>query len=149
MKKLLLPLLALSLAVSCNNVKEKAKNTINKGGEAVGETATEFIEGVTEGVDRTLDNKIVLSEGLKSQGVGTGKFYIESDSLGKDNKLVIYLITEKDFKGKLTFKIVDKKGLETGRKVIELNRKAGEAAYQDVTFNQRTDIEVKSTIQID
>lgn len=141
--------MALSLTISCSDVKEKAKNTINKGGEAVGETATEFIEGVTEGVDRTLDNKIVLSEVLKSQGINTGKFYIESDSLGKDNKLVVYLITEKDFKGKLTFKIVDKKGLETGRKVVELNRKAGEAAYQDVTFDQRTDIEVKSTIQID
>jgi hypothetical protein len=149
MKKLILSLLALSLTISCSDVKEKAKNTINKGGEAVGETATEFIEGVTEGVDRTLDNKIVLSEVLKSQGINTGKFYIESDSLGKDNKLVVYLITEKDFKGKLTFKIVDKKGLETGRKVVELNRKAGEAAYQDVTFDQRTDIEVKSTIQID
>ena len=149
MKKLLLPLLALSLALSCSDVKEKTKNTINKGGEVVGETATEFIEGVTEGVDRTLDSKIVVSEGLKSQGIGTGKFYIESDSLGKDNKLVIYLITEKDFKGSLIFKVLDKKGLETGRKAVTLNRKAGEAAYQDITFDQRTDIEVKSTIQID
>lgn len=149
MRKLFLPILALSLAVSCSDVKEKAKNTINKGGEVVGETATEFVEGVTEGVDRTLDNKIVLSESLRNQGVNTGKFYIENDSLGKDNKLVVYLITEKDFKGKLTFKVLDKKGLETGRKIIELNRKAGEAAYQDVVFDQRTDIEVKSTIQID
>jgi hypothetical protein len=149
MKKIFFSILVLSLTVSCSDVKEKAKNTINKGGEVVGETATEFVEGVTEGVDRTLDNKIMLSEGLKSQGVNTGKFYIESDSLGKDNKLVIYLITEKDFKGKLTFKVIDKKGLETGRKLIEINRKAGEAAYQDVVFDQRTDIEVKSIIQID
>jgi hypothetical protein len=149
MKKILLPIIALGLIISCSDVKEKAKSTLNKSGEAVGETATEFIEGVTEGVDRTLDSNIILSEALKKQGLNTGKFYIESDSLGKDNKLVIYLITEKDFKGKLTFKVVDKKGLETGRQSLELNRKAGEAAYHDIIFDGRTDIEVKSTIQID
>ena len=148
MKKLILPL-ALLLILSCNDVKEKAKDTINKGGEAVGETATEFIEGVTEGVDRTLNSKVVLSGALKDQGLTTGKFYIESDSLGRDNKLVIYIITEKDFTGRLTVKVIDKKGLETGRQSLKLNRKAGEAAYHDIIFDDRTDIEVKSSIQID
>lgn len=149
MKKYIIALLLLMIAMSCGDVKEKAKETINKGGEVVGETATEFVEGVTEGVDRTLDSKIVVSDALKQQGINTGKFYIESDTLGKDNKLVIYVISEKDFKGKLTFKALDKKGLETGRKVLELNRKAGEAAYENIAFDERTDIEVKSTIQID
>lgn len=149
MKKVIVLLFLIALVVSCSDVKEKAKHTINKGGEVVGETATEFVEGVTEGVDRTLDNKIVIAEGLKNRGISTGKFYIETDSIGKDNKLVIYIITEQDFKGRLTFKVLDKKGLETGRKTLGLDRKAGEAAYEDVVFDNRTDIEVKSTIQID
>src|SRR5687767_14039448 len=110
MKKYIIALLLITIATSCGDVKEKAKETINKGGEVVGETATEFVEGVTEGVDRTLDSKIVVSDALKKQGINTGKFYIESDTLGKDNKLVIYVISGKDFKGKLTFKALDKKG---------------------------------------
>ena len=148
MKKAFIAIVFVSLMFSCSDVKEKAKNTINKGGEVVGETATEFVEGVTEGVDRTLDNKIVLSEALRNNGVNTGKFYIDSDSLGNRNKIVIYLITERDFNGPLTFKVIDKKGLESGRQTVKVSRKAGEASYVDVEFDKRTNIEVKSTIQI-
>ncbi len=137
-----------ALAISCNKVKEKTKETINKGGETVGEMATEFTEGVTEGVERNLDCKVVVSEGLKAQGISTGKYHIENDSLGKDNKLVIYIITEKAFKGTVTFKINDKKGVEFGRQELQLNANAGAAGYYDVVFDPRTDIEVKSTIEI-
>ena len=149
MKKLFVAAVALMLAVSCNNVKEKAKDTINKSGEAVGEMATELGEGISEGVERTLDSKIVLSEGLKAKGIKTGKFYIENDSLGKDNKLVIYIINEKDFNGTLTFKVLDKKGVEFGRQQLMLNSKAGAAAYHNIVFDPRTNIEVKSTIEIE
>lgn len=127
---------------------QKAKETINKGGEAVGETATEFIEGVSEGVDRTLECKISLSEELIDKGVKTGKFYIEDEGNRKDNKLVIYIITEKTLNDTLTFTAKDKKGVEFGRKKLVLNTKAGDASYYDVIFDARTDIEVKSTIEI-
>lgn len=137
------------LMSSCNNVKEKAKDTINKGGETVGEIATEFTEGITEGVDRTLESKLELSQALKDKGISTGKYYIESDTLAKDNKLVIYLINEKPFTGTLTFKVLDKKGTEFGRKQLTLNNDTSTAAYYDVVFDKRTNIEVKSTIQID
>jgi hypothetical protein len=149
MRKIIAAAFALAVAFSCNNVKEKARNTINKGGETVGEIATEFTEGVTEGVDRTLDSKIVLSEGVKAKGISTGKFYIENDSLGKDNKLVIYIINNKDFSGSLTFKVIDKKGIEFGRQQLVIDIKAGAAGYHDVVFDPRTNIEVKSTIQIE
>lgn len=148
MKKLLTVALFMVLAISCNKVKEKTKETINKGGETVGEMATEFTEGVTEGVERNLDCKVVVSDGLKAQGISTGKYHIENDSLGKDNQLVIYIITEKAFKGTLTFKVNDKKGIEFGRQQLQLDAKAGAAGYYDVVFDPRTDIEVKSTIEI-
>lgn len=148
MKKILLFAL-LATAVACKDGGEKAKETLNKSGEAIGETATEIVEGVTKGVQRTLDSKIELSEALKAKGISTGKHYIEKDSLGKDNKLVIYLITEQPYQGILTFKAQDKKGIEIGRKQIEMNTKAGQAGYYDVQFDARTDIEAKSTIKID
>lgn len=127
---------------------QKAKETINKGGEAVGETATEFIEGVSEGVDRTLECKISLSEKRINEGIKTGKFYIEDEGNSKDNKLVIYIITEKAVNDTLTFTVKDKKGVEFGREKLILNTKAGDASYYDVIFDARTDIEAKSTIEI-
>lgn len=54
-----------ALCISCNRISQKAKTTINKTGETVGETATEFFEGVAEGVDKTLECEIVLSDDLK------------------------------------------------------------------------------------
>lgn len=148
MKKFLIIAL-LAMAAGCRDAGQKAKETINKGGEAIGETATELVEGVTEGVQRTLDSEIELSDALKEKGVSTGKYYIEKDSLGRNNKLVVYIITEKPYQGVLTFKALDKKGVEFGRKQIELNTKAGEADYKDIVFDPRTDIEVKSTIKIE
>lgn len=148
MKKVLIFAATIILALSCNNVKEKTKETLNKSGEAVGEFATEVGEGISEGIDRTLESKIVVSDNLTQKGIKTGKFHIESDTLNHNNKLVIYLITEKDFNGTLTFKVSDKKGVEFGRKQLALNSKAGNAAYYNVVFDPRTDIEVRSTIEI-
>jgi len=149
MKKILIYAAAIVFAISCQDVKEKTRETLNKSGEAVGELATEVGEGISEGIERTLDNKLVVSETLKAKGINTGKFYIEQDSVSKnDHKLVIYIITEKDFDGTLTFKVSDKKGIEFGRQQLKLKSKAGNAAYYDVIFDPRTDIETKSTIEI-
>ncbi|NDI99137.1 hypothetical protein GWA97_08635 [Flavobacterium sp. LaA7.5] len=144
MRKLLKLLIISLIAVSCN----KAKDTVNKGGEAVGETATEFINGISEGVDNTIDSKIVISDELKNKGISIGKYYLKKDDSGNNNILVIYIITENDFNGTLTFKVFDKKDAEYGRQKIEVSGKAGEASYYDVVFDSRTDIESKSTIKI-
>jgi hypothetical protein len=148
MKKIVLGVCAVAAFASCD-FKDKARETLNKSSETVGEMATEIGEGISEGIDRTLESKVVLSDALKAKGISTGKFYIEKDSLSKnDNKLVIYLVTDKDFNGPVTFKVSDKKGIEFGRKQLNLNTKAGNAAYYDVVFDPRTDIETKSTIEI-
>ncbi|WP_346882420.1 hypothetical protein [uncultured Algibacter sp.] len=56
MKSLIkLILIFMLLFTSCDKIASKTKETINKSGETVGETATEFFEGVTEGVDKTLE----------------------------------------------------------------------------------------------
>ncbi len=137
-------------AFSCDRVKEKTKETLNKSGETIGEGATEFFEGVSEGVDRTLQCEINLSKNLLNQGLSTGKFSIEdSKTRGENNVLVLYLIFEDDFKNTLIAKAYDKKNLETGRAKIEVEAKAGDAGYYDFIFDERTYIEVKSKITID
>jgi hypothetical protein len=136
-----------SILSSCQTVTEKTKEVINKGGETAGKTATEFIEGVSEGIDKTLQCELVLSEELKEKGIKLGKHTIENDSSGgENNKLVVYLIFDKDFKSVLQVKAFDKTGLECGRNRVELSQKAGEARFIDVHFDRRTHLDVKSRI---
>ncbi|MEM6830921.1 MAG: hypothetical protein AAF551_10440, partial [Bacteroidota bacterium] len=118
MMKQLFTLLTLSilLVISCDSIKKKTKETINKSGEAVGKTASEFIEGVSEGIEETLKCEVSLSQALQDQGLKTGKFTVDNDTTGgKENQLTLYLIFENDFKKTLTAKAFDKNELEIGR----------------------------------
>jgi len=149
LKHLISILLVLVLFASCSRVKEKAKETINKSGETVGKTATEFFEGVSEGIDKTLQCEISLSNSLIDKGLKTGKFTIENADGGSNNQLTIYLIFDKDFKSLITAKAFDKHGLEVGRSKIDIEGKADGADYFDFTFDKRTYIEVKSKIVLE
>lgn len=145
---LLLPLIV--LLSSCGRVKKETKEVINKSGEVVGKSATEFFEGVSEGVDKTLQCEIALSPLLSDKGVRTGKFSIGNDSDGgQNNRLSLYLIFEKDFSEEIFVKIMDKQGVETGRARLQIEEKAGNAKYFDFSFDKRTYIEVKSKIIIE
>jgi len=139
-------LFVLILLVSCGRIKEKAKETINKSGETVGKTATEFFEGVSEGIDKTLQCELSLSQSLMDNGLKTGKFSIESANEGSNNQLTVYLIFHKDFKSSVTAKVFDKNGLEIGRSKIDVEMKAEEAGYFDFIFDKRSYIEVRSKI---
>jgi len=139
-------LLAFVLLASCGRIKEKARETINKSGETVGKTATEFFEGVSEGIDKTLQCEISLSNSLIDKGLKTGKFAINNAEGGQNNQLTIYLIFGKDFKMPVTAMAFDKHGLEVGRSKIDIEGKTDETGYFDFTFDKRTYIEVKSKI---
>lgn len=150
MKQLILITLLSIFAISCDTVKRKTKQAINKGGETVGKTATEFIEGVTEGVDLTLQCELLLSQDLMDQGLKTGKFSID-DGIegGNENKLILYLIFDKDFNDTMMARVFDKNGLEIGRTKLKVEGQAGDAGYYDFVFDKRTYIEVKSKITIE
>ncbi len=137
------------LFASCDKVKETTKETINKSGEVVGKASTEFIEGVSEGVERTLDCSIVVSENLQKKGIATGKFSINNSTEGENNLLSLYIIFNQDFKGDIWVKIFDKKGLEAGRTHLLISAKANEAKYFDFNFDKRTQIETKSQISLE
>ena len=138
----------LMLFTSCTQVKEKTKDTLNEGGEIVGKAVTEVAEGITEGIDRTLDCKLEISPELKAKGLQTGKFSVEDDSGGVNNRLTVYLITERDFNDTLMVKVYDKTGAEMGRTRKHVSGKAGDAMFHDFNFDKRTKIEVRSRIVI-
>jgi hypothetical protein len=147
LKKTALILALASTLFSCERVTEKTKDTLNKGGEVVGKTATEFFEGVSEGVDKTLQCDLTVSPDLQSKGIRTGKFEIGNDSAGgKNNRLSLYVIFDKNFKQTVSVMAFDKNGLEIGRSKQLIQGKAGDAKYYDFTFDKRTYIEVKSKI---
>lgn len=154
MKKVIILCAALVFAISCReDVENKAEDALNKGeaaldkgGEAVKKTANKAADEFNDLIDRNMNCTLNLSEELKGKGLSTGKFYIEEGANNKDNKLVVYLINEKDFAGDVKFKIVNKDGQELGRTTVKLNKKAGDAGYEDIVFDERTDIESKSVI---
>ncbi|MDG5491921.1 hypothetical protein [Psychroserpens sp. SPM9] len=142
--------LALFTLVSCERVKTKTQETINAGGEVVGKSATEFVEGVSEGIDKTLEAKLKLSPELQKKGVKTGKFTIaDNPQGGNDNMLTLYIIFDKDYDDIMFVKVFDKNGLETGRAKLEVKGAKGDANYFDFTFNERTEIEYRSLIVIE
>lgn len=134
---------------SCQKVTDTAKETVNKGGETVGQTASEFVNGVAKGIDKTYLPELVISEDLKTKGLKSGKYMIGRDTSGSDNMLSVYLIFDKDLKTELKAKAFDANGLEIGRAKTTVDKKAGEATYYDFHFDKRTVMEAKSKLVIE
>ena len=59
---------------SCNWTKDKAKETANNTGEVVAKTGSEFVDGVSKGIEKSFSNEIILSETLKTNGIKTVQF---------------------------------------------------------------------------
>ena len=150
MRYLFIILLGLSIyTVSCNRIKSNSKEVINKTGETVGEVATEFVEGVTEGIDNTLACDLTLNKELISQGLSLGVFSVESENQNENNNVLrVYLIFDKDFKSQVTAIVTNKMNQETGRSKIEIEAEAGSADYYDFIFDEHTNIDVKSIVTI-
>ncbi|WP_179344799.1 hypothetical protein [Winogradskyella ursingii] len=141
--------LALLMFLSCNQLGHKAKEGVNKGGEVVGEAATEFFEGVSEGVEKTLECEIELSKELKVKGLMTGAYSIESKKNNNNNKMVLYIIFNDDFNRYVIAKAFNKNGLEIGRTKTKISGQAGEASYFDFDFDKRTDIGFRNKITLE
>lgn len=149
MKKIFLMFAFINLIIGCNRVKEKAKETINKSGEIVSKSGSEFIDGVAKGVEKTFENKVEISDELKAMGLKSGKTIINSSENGTDNLLTVYLIFDNNFDKSLIIKIFDTNNQEYGRVSEKIIGKKGEAKYFDFEFDKRTNIDGKGKIRIE
>ncbi len=148
----LIILIALILSVnilSCSKIKDKTKMSINKSGETIGKSTTEFIEGVGEGINKTLALDIHVSEPLIDKGIETGKYLIEISDEGDKNILTLYIIFNKDFNETIFLKAYDKNNLEIGRVNMQITGKKNEAGYYDFIFDKRTKLENKGSLTIE
>jgi len=147
--KYLMSLLICAALLSCNWVKQKTKNTVNKSGEIVAKASSEFVDGVAKGVEKTFESEVKFSEGLTNRGLKSGKVLISSSDSATDNIFTPYLIFDSDFDQPVTVKVFNESGLEYGRVTKSLKGVKDEAKYVDFVFDKRTNIDRKSKITVD
>ena len=131
---------------SCDWAKRKTKETVNKSGEIVAKTGSEFVDGMAKGIEKTFQNEIVISEELSERGLSTGKIIIANSDSATDNVLSVYFIFDSDFDQKITAKVFDEDGVEYGRTTLAISGLADEAKYFDFVFDKRTNIDGKGKL---
>lgn len=151
MKKNLFLILIISLFVlnSCDWLTGKAKRTINKSGEIVSKSGSEFVSGVESGIEKSFASKIILSEELKNAGLEVGKVSVSSSDNATDNVLTVYLIFNKDFNKNIQVKVFSIDNEEYGRVSEKVEAVADESRYVDFKFDVRTNIDGKGKITLD
>ena len=147
MKKILFFALPALLLAACST--ETIKEKINKAGDVAGQTAGEFIEGASKGVQKAFDVEVQPAVMLKEKGLAFGKASIVSDSVGTDNLLLLYVIYNQDFEGTLTAKVFEAQDLEMGRARAAVSGKKGEAAFVEFHFDKRTDVDSKNKLTVE
>ncbi|OAQ38087.1 hypothetical protein A5893_14885 [Pedobacter psychrophilus] len=134
---------------SCDWAKDKTKKAVNKTGEIVGKTGSEFGEGIYKGVKKTFDNDVKISDQLKEKGLELGEVLINSSNSTTDNILTAYFIFNDNFDQEITIKIFDENGKEYGRLTEKLKGEKGNAKHFDFTFDKHVNIGKKGSITIE
>jgi hypothetical protein len=132
--------------VSCNWAKQKTKETVNKTGEVVAKTGSEFVNGVSKGIEKTFQNDVLFSDQLKKQGLKTGKIIIHGTDSTTDNILTTYLIFDNNVDQDITIKIFSDEGQEYGRVTQHITGQKNEAKYVDFIFDKRINIDGKGKL---
>lgn len=134
---------------SCDWAKDKTKQAVNKTGEIVGKTGSEFSDGIYKGVKKTFDNTIEISDQLKAKGFELGEVLINSSDSATDNVLTAYIIFNENFDQEIIIKVFSENGKEYGRLKEKLKGVKGEAKHVDFTFDNRVNIGTKGSITIE
>lgn len=132
----------------CNWAEHKTRSVLNKGGELAGRAATEVIEGVTTGVERTWSLDVSLSDALLDQGLKLGKVDPEIGLDGRQNKVVMYISAARPFQDTVVAVAFNKDGLEMGRTAFMINAAAGSGGFCVAQFQNFTDLERKSRVEL-
>jgi hypothetical protein len=148
MTKPLLGLVLCTVLSACNWAEHKTKSALNKGGELAGSAATEVIEGVTTGVERTWSVDVSLSKELQEQGLALGKVSSEIGLDDRENKVILYLSASRAYQDTIVALAFDKDGLEMGRTAFVVEAQAGSGDFHVVQFQRFTDLERKSRVEL-
>ena len=134
---------------SCDWAKDKTKKAINKTGEIVGKTGSEFGDGVYKGIKKTFDKEVKIAEPLKAKGLELGEVLINSSDSATDNVLTAYMIFNDNFDQEIRIKIFTEDGKEYGRLKVNVKGEKDEAKYVDFIFDKQVNIGAKSNILLE
>lgn len=135
--------------ISCDWAEDKTKKVINKTGEIVCKTGSEFGDGVYKGVIKTFENEVKISDQLKAKGIELGEVVINSTDSTTDNVLTTYIIFNDNFDQEITIKIFNENGKECGRLSEKLEGEKGKAQHFDFIFDKHVNIGTKGDITIE
>lgn len=126
---LVLAVLALSACGEDRSISQKA-------GSAISGTATDFVAGLGEGVDKRMSLKLDVAPEIVSNGmtVTLGK----SRGMGSKDASV-YVVATKPYKGAFLARALDESDAEIGRSRVEVDFPADDAQYVNFTFNEEMD----------
>jgi uncharacterized protein with FMN-binding domain len=134
---------------SCDWAKDKTKKSVNKAGEIVGKTGSEFGDGVYRGVKKTFENDVKISDQLKAKGLEFGEVVINSTDSTTNNVLTAYVIFNDNFDQEFMIKVFNENGKEYGRLKEKLKGEKGSAKHIDFIFDKHVNIGVKGNISVE
>jgi hypothetical protein len=113
-----------------------------KAGQAVGETLTDFAEGVGKSIDKRFEVAVELSDGL--QALGVSKTVSEQLAIhqGKPKSIAVYLLSHDAVNLRLTAKALNGEGAEVGRSVVECEFTGDDAKYVTFAFDTEMDTQL-------
>ena len=134
---------------SCDWTRNKAKDSLHKGGEIVGKAGSEVVDGVAKGVEESFANLVETSTGITSNGIRLGQVKVYGTDSTTDNIVSVYLIFDKRFAGRMTAKAIDNNGLEFGRASMDIAADSGQAKFVDFVFDKRTNIDRNDRVKLE
>ncbi len=134
---------------SCDWTKNKAKESLNKGGEIVGKAGSEVVDGVAKGVEESFANLVETSRGITNNRITLGQIKVFGTDSTTDNIVSVYLIFDKRFASRMTAKAIHNNGLEFGRASLEIEADSGQAKFIDFVFDKRTNIDRSDRVTLE
>lgn len=126
----------LVLMVGCS---ENNDSMANKAGEKVGSLLTEFAEGAGKGIDQKMLIDVRFDKDFKAKGITSS--VAKQDSIA-EKSIVLYLIGEKEFSGKIMIKAYNEADQEIGRSTEEVTLTEDEAKYTTFKFHEEMDVQL-------
>ena len=109
-----------------------------KAGRAVGETLTDFANGVGTGVDKRLEVAVELGESIER--LGLEKTVSKNTGLDNSSKgIAIYFISQRPVNAQLIAKALNTEHQEIGRSVVSVEFTADDAKYVTFDFDGQMD----------
>ena len=115
---------------------------VQRLGQKVGETATDFASGVGQGVDGRMEVPVELSEDVA--GLGLRKTVAKSLGISPSNRkgITVYFISDKPLDARLVAKAFNAAGEELGRSAVEVEFAADDAKYVTFEFDAQMDAQL-------